>query len=181
MGVNFAFVNGGGRTEAEKVAQQRRLYGEPVGDLVRRVTVGLGVTQAKVAGVLGLSPAMLSQLMSGQRVKIGNPQAVSRLQALLALADEAPGMTTDAIAQRLDAIRDAQSSLTTSQLATTPPADPADVVRRLLRAVASGRELDAAARALEEVAPGLADVVRIYGTGSREDAARHLATVAHLL
>jgi transcriptional regulator with XRE-family HTH domain len=174
-------VNGGGRTGAEKVAEQQRLYGEPVGDLVRRVTNGLGLTQARVAGVLGLSPAMLSQLMSGQRVKIGNPQAVSRLQALLALADEAPQLTRDAIAERLDRISASQSSLTTSQLAATPPADTADVVRRLLRAVASGQELDAAARALEDVAPGLAEVIRIYGTGAREDAARHLATVAHLL
>ncbi|MEZ0577380.1 DNA-binding protein [Nocardioides sp. MH1] len=167
--------------EPEKVAEQRRLYGEPVGDLVRRVTTGLGLTQARVAGVLGLSPAMLSQLMSGHRVKIGNPQALSRLQSLLALTEEAPSMTREAITRRLSEIRDTRSSLTTSQQATTPPADAADVVRRLLHAVASGRELDAAARALADVAPGLADLVRIYGTGSRDDAARHLAGVAHLL
>lgn len=174
-------MNAGADAESEKVAEQRRLYGEPVGDLVRRVIAGLGVTQAKVAGVIGLSPAMLSQLMSGHRVKIGNPQAVSRLQALLALTDEAPRLTSDAVSLRLEEIRDSRSSLTTSQLAAAPPADTADVVRRLLRAVASGRELDAAAQALEPVAPGLADLVRIYGTGTREDAARHLATVAHLI
>jgi transcriptional regulator with XRE-family HTH domain len=168
--------------DPQKVAEQRRLYGEPVGDLVRRVTTGLGLTQARVAGVLGLSPAMLSQLMSGHRVKIGNPQAVSRLQALLALVDEAPRLTQDAVTERLGEIRDATTSaLTTSQQATTPPADTADVVRRLLHAVASGRELDAAVKALEPVAPGLADLVRIYGAGTRDEAARHLATVAHLL
>lgn len=167
--------------ESDKRAEQRRLYGEPVGDLVRRVMHGLGLTQGRVAGVLGLSPPMLSQLMSGQRVKIGNPQALSRLQAMLTLTDEAPRLTADEVAQRLGEIRDATSALTTSQLATTPPADTADLVRRLLHAVASGRELDAAAHALEQVAPGLADLVRIYGTGSRDDAARHLAAVAHLL
>lgn len=174
------------RDETAKVAEQRRLYGEPVGGLVRRVTTGLDLTQARVARVLGLSPAMLSQLMSAQRVKIGNPQAVARLQALLTLAEEAPGLTREAVAARLEEISEARAALTTGQLPRTPATDPAgtdavETVRRLFRAVASGRELDAAAHALAPIAPGLADLVRIYGTGSRAEADRHLASVAHLL
>lgn len=162
-----------------KVAQQRRLYGEPVGDLVRRVTGALGLTQTAVAGVLGLSPAMLSQLMSGRRVKIGNPLAVARLQALLHLVEVAPDLSRRELTDRLEEIRQSQGGLTTTQVAV--PRDVADQVRRLLRAVASGRELEAAAAVLADVAPGIAEVVRAYGTGSADDAERHLRSVAHLL
>jgi predicted transcriptional regulator len=164
----------------DKVAQQRQLYGEPVKDLVRRVTERLELTQSAVAGVLGLSPAMMSQLVHAQRVKIGNPVAVARLQALLALADEAATLTRQDLQDRLATIREATAQLTnpTRELADRPTAE---VVRRLLRAVASGRELDRAAEALEEISPGLAEVVRIYGTGSADEAARHLESLAHLL
>jgi predicted transcriptional regulator len=164
----------------DKVAQQRQLYGEPVKDLVRRVTERLELTQSAVAGVLGLSPAMMSQLVHAQRVKIGNPVAVARLQALLALADEAATLTRQDLQDRLATIREATAQMTnpTRELDDRPTAE---VVRRLLRAVASGRELDQAAEALEEISPGLAEVVRIYGTGSADEAARHLESLAHLL
>jgi len=166
--------------DADKLVQQRHLYGEPVGVLVRRITVALDLTQSAVSRVLGLSPAMLSQLMSGQRVKIGNPLALARLQALLALAEEAPRLTRPAVEQRLEEIRASRAQLTTSTaLATT--SDPGGLVRGVLRAVASGRELEQAAQALDAVSPALAEVLRVYGTGSDDDAARHLASVAHLL
>jgi len=170
--------------EPDKVAEQRRLYGEPVGDVVRRIMADLDLTQGGVSRVLGLSPAMLSQLMSAQRVKIGNPLAVARLQALLALSEEAAGLTRDAVAARLEEIGQSRGTLTTGQWQTDPAASAersADLVRRVLRAVASGRELDAAARSLEETSPALAEVIRVYGTGSREEAERHLAALAHLL
>lgn len=53
---------------------QRNWYGEPLGALFRRLIDDLGLNQARLAGVLGLSAPMLSQLMSGQRAKIGNPR-----------------------------------------------------------------------------------------------------------
>ena len=168
-------------TDPSKIDQQRDLYGEPVGDLVRRVMERLGLTQSAVASVLGLSPAMLSQLMSGQRVKIGNPQAVARLQSLLTLAEEAAALTRDATARRLDEIRDSRATLTTTQVATTTSTDPAAMVRTVLRAVASGRDLERAADALDDVVPELAEVIRVYGSGSAQDAERHLASIAHLL
>src|SRR3954470_24854096 len=68
---------------------QRNWYGEPLGALFRRLMGDLGLNQARLAGVLGLSAPMLSQLMSGQRAKIGNPAVVQRLQALQELAAEA--------------------------------------------------------------------------------------------
>ncbi|WP_435743787.1 DNA-binding protein [Nocardioides sp. SYSU DS0663] len=165
--------------KAAKIAQQRRLYGEPIGLLVRRVTAGLEVSQSRVAEVLGLSPPMLSQLASGHRVKIGNPLAVARLQGLLRLVDEAPGLSQDAVTRRLEEIRQHQGTVSTGQFA--PDASSADVVRKLLRAVASGRELEAAAQVLAEVAPGLAEMVEVYGTGTEAEAARHFTAVKHLL
>lgn len=167
--------------DAQKIEQQRRLYGQPLGDLVRQVTGRLGVTQARVADILGLSPAMMSQLVGGHRVKIGNPQAVARLQTLLALADESPSLSGEAVARRLEEIRASRPGLTTGQLTAAPAVDAAETVRRVLRAVASGRELDAAARQIEEVSPELAEVLRVYGTGTPDEAARHLQAIAHLL
>lgn len=67
---------------AENRARQRELYGAPLGDRVRVLTTGLGITQAQLARTLGLSAAMLSQLASGRRCKIGDPDALARLQLL---------------------------------------------------------------------------------------------------
>ena len=44
------------------------------------------ISQARLAGALGLSPPMLSQLMSGQRAKISNPAVFGRLVRLEELA-----------------------------------------------------------------------------------------------
>ena len=63
---------------------QRGWYGEPLGELFRRLIADLGLNQSRLAAVLGLSAPMLSQLMSGQRAKIGNPDVAQRLQALQA-------------------------------------------------------------------------------------------------
>ena len=62
--------------------RQRELYGCPLGDRVRFLTTTLGITQARLAAALGISPAMLSQLVSARRVKIGNPRVLARLQLL---------------------------------------------------------------------------------------------------
>ena len=47
---------------ARNRSRQRELYGAPLGDRVRRLTAGLGITQGRLAQTLGVSPAMLSQL-----------------------------------------------------------------------------------------------------------------------
>ncbi len=67
---------------------QRNWYGEPLGALFRKLIEDLGLNQARLAGVLGLSAPMLSQLMSGQRAKIGNPAVVQRVQLLQDLAGQ---------------------------------------------------------------------------------------------
>ncbi|MFE6506382.1 DNA-binding protein [Nocardioides sp. NPDC057767] len=163
----------------ENIQQQRELYGEPLGDLVRRATAPLGLTQATTAKVLGLSPAMLSHLMTGQRVKIANPIALGRLHALIDLGAAAGDLTTSQINERLDEIRELASELTTGARAVAVEGGVA--VRGVLRAVASGRELQQAVDALRDVAPGLAEVLEIYGSGSDDEIRAHFASIRHLL
>ncbi|WP_406026482.1 DNA-binding protein [Nocardioides sp. NBC_00850] len=163
----------------ENIRQQRELYGEPLGELVRRATAPLGLTQATTAKVLGLSPAMLSHLMTGQRVKIANPIALARLHALIDLGAEAGGLTTSQINEWLDEIRELSSELTTGSRAAAVEGGAA--VRGVLRAVASGRELQQAVDALRDVSPGLAEVLQIYGSGTDEEMRAHFASVRHLL
>ncbi|MFG1820495.1 DNA-binding protein [Kribbella sp. NPDC049174] len=128
---------------AHNLRQQTELYGEPLGELVRRVAGPLGLTQGALAQVIGLSAPMLSQLMSAQRVKIGNPAVVSRLQALDQLAQRAStgGIPPDDIPAALDGIRGATGAFTrstpTAQLPgssgaapfATPPALPTTPAR----------------------------------------------------
>lgn len=163
----------------ENIQQQRELYGEPLGDLVRRATAPLGLTQATTAKVLGLSPAMLSHLMTGQRVKIANPIALGRLHALIDLGAGAGDLTISQINERLDEIREMSSELTTG--ARVAAVDGGAAVRGVLRAVASGRELQQAVDTLRDVAPGLAEVLEIYGSGTDEEIRAHFASIRHLL
>ncbi|MCE0766542.1 hypothetical protein LWC35_27085 [Pseudonocardia kujensis] len=62
--------------------RQRALYGTPLAERVHRMTRVLGVTQGALAATLGMSPAMLSQLVSAKRVKIGDPAVLARLLLL---------------------------------------------------------------------------------------------------
>ncbi|MCO7195239.1 helix-turn-helix domain-containing protein, partial [Pseudonocardia sp. McavD-2-B] len=71
---------------AQEIARNRdrqsAIYGEPLDERIRRLTTGLGITQARLAAAVGLSPAMLSQLAGGRRVKIGDPAVLGRMTAL---------------------------------------------------------------------------------------------------
>lgn len=163
----------------ENIARQRELYGEPLGELVRRTTTSLGLTQAQMAKTLGLSPAMLSHLVTGQRIKIANPAALTRLQAMVDLANSAPDLTAAQLSARLDAIASLSVDLTTTTHLTPGPAAPHETVARALRAVASGQQLAAAATAVEPTAPGLAELLRTYATGSPDDARRHYDRTTH--
>jgi len=73
----------------ENRARQCELYGAPLGDRVRRLTVALGISQARLARTLGVSPPMLCQLASARRVTVGDPNVLVRLAALDAMADGA--------------------------------------------------------------------------------------------
>ncbi|EAP97459.1 putative DNA-binding protein [Janibacter sp. HTCC2649] len=141
-------------TSTEALEQQRALYGAPLADLGATVRGSLGLTQGRLAEALGLSAPMLSQLMSGQRVKIGNPAVVHRLQRLLDLAREGHGLSPDEIETRISAIREEQSTLTGAAT------DDAQTVRALATS-ASVEQLLATATAAEAAgAAVLADQLR---------------------
>ncbi|NMH96052.1 helix-turn-helix transcriptional regulator [Pseudonocardia acidicola] len=89
--------------------RQRTLYGAPLGDRVHRLIGILGITQARLAGALGLSPAMLSQLVSGRRIKIGDPAVLARLMLLDERCPPAGGPPAPAaVTALLDEVRTAQ-------------------------------------------------------------------------
>lgn len=169
----------GPRTTLE---EQARLYGGTVGDSVRRVTTVLGLSQAGVARTLGVSAPMLSQVVNGHRVKFGNPLAVQRLRSLLALADEVErGLPFEEVAARVDLVAREDSTTLSRREDAPDPAEVAAAVAGVLRAVASGRQLAAAADAVAAQAPDLAEVLRVYGLGGPDEQRAHLERVAHLL
>lgn len=165
-------------------ARQRELYGAPLRDSVGRVTGTLDLSQAALARVLGMSAPMLSQLVSGRRTKIGNPVAVQRLQSLLDLAEEVDaGLSREQAAARVGQIGDDDTTSFTRRRALAPRDAPEvpEVLHRLLHAVASGREIVGAAELLAPDHPELAEVLRVYGTGTSEERAQHFGSVSDLL
>jgi len=67
---------------AENQRLQRELYGQTLHDRLRALMDVYGLSQRRLAEVLGVSAPMLSQLMSARRVKMGNPRAHERMVAL---------------------------------------------------------------------------------------------------
>jgi transcriptional regulator with XRE-family HTH domain len=178
-------------TVARNLALQTEWYGEPLGDRVRPLLGRLGMSQSGLAGVLGLSAPMLSQLMSGQRAKISNPAVLHRLMAVedLVAGPAFDTLTAAGIKARLEEIK-AESPATTSGIRmTTPervpvaetdaraggrgPAESARLVQALLREVASAAEIEAAAGLIADRFPDLAEVLRVYGTGRTSEAEAH--------
>jgi transcriptional regulator with XRE-family HTH domain len=163
----------------QNLRQQIELYGEPLGTKMRRIGGTLGLTQARLAEAIGLSAPMLSQLMSGQRVKIGNPAVVSRLQSLdelLARVVE-EGLEELQIASALDEIRASTGAFTKSMptASITRPAARTVVreIQDLFRSVASADEVQRAAALIVAESPGLAELLLAYGAGRTDDAVTH--------
>lgn len=157
-------------------ATQADLYGEPLDVLLGRLMTALGLTQARLAKVLGLSAPMLSQLIGGHRIKIGNPAAVQRLQGLSELAQElaADAVTREEVEEQLTAIS-AQTGAFTHTVGTGKVPAPAGVraIQRMLRAVASAEEVLAAADQLSGTQPAIAEFLRVYGVGRTAEAVEH--------
>ncbi|MFJ4871194.1 helix-turn-helix domain-containing protein [Streptomyces sp. NPDC088757] len=161
---------------------QRSWYGEPLGALFRRLIDDLGLNQARLAAVLGLSAPMLSQLMSGQRAKIGNPAVVQRVQALQELAVQvADGSVSAAEAtDRMEAVKKSQGGSVLTGSGQTGTASGAPTVRRvvreiqsLLRSVAAAGDIIDAADSLAPAHPELAEFLRVYGAGRTAEAVAH--------
>ncbi|MGH3657461.1 MAG: hypothetical protein ACRDUA_12440 [Micromonosporaceae bacterium] len=166
--------------------RQAELYGEPLGDLVARTAVQLGLTQARIAAALGVSAPMLSQLMSGQRIKLGNPLAVQRLQTLVQLGGNvAAGLVPAAeVPAQLADIASQTAPLTETTTTTRGRVSAAAAVRTvqsLIRSVAGADEVAAAAHLLDTNHPELAGFLRAYGVGRTADAIDHYEAHRHLM
>ncbi|MCX2967986.1 DNA-binding protein [Streptomyces sp. TRM70308] len=161
---------------------QSAWYGEPLGTLFRRLIDDLGLNQARLATVLGLSAPMLSQLMSGQRAKIGNPAVVQRVQALQELAGEVSGGHVSAAdaTRRMEEIRRAAGQSVLGGTVQSGPSGQQTTVKRavreiqsLLRAISDAQDILHASQALAADHPELAEFLRVYGAGKTADAVKH--------
>lgn len=156
-------------------AAQRELYGEPLGDVLDRCRAVLGLNQSRLAALLGISAPMLSQVMSAQRIKIGNPNAVRRLQVMVECVAgvETGGLTIEqALAEVADAGASGEALTGTARRAS--PRETAATVQAVFRSVASATDHLAAADAVAARFPAVADLLRTYGAGSLDEAAAHL-------
>ena len=133
-------------------ARQSELYGAPLGDRVRTLTARLGISQARLARVLGISPAMLSQLVSGRRVKIGDPAVLARLRAL----DR--GRAAQVTARDPGAVEKLLADIARVRWRWTGPSPP--TAAEILRGVAEPGRLAGAAAALHTTFPEVAEVLR---------------------
>ncbi|PZF79257.1 DNA-binding protein [Jiangella anatolica] len=157
-------------------AAQREIYGEPLGVVVDRCRATLGLTQGRVAALLGISAPMLSQLVSGQRVKIGNPSAVERLRVMVEVTDAvAAGRlpVADAVA-RIESAGGPGDVLTGTTTRRASARETAERIQSLFRRVASAPDYLAAADRVEAEQPEIARLLRVYGAGRTEDAVAHL-------
>ncbi len=173
--------------QQEAAAKARELqiqwYGEPLGTLFRRLIDDLGLNQARLASVLGLSAPMLSQLMSGQRAKIGNPAVVQRVRSLQELAGEVSRGDVhagDATRRMEEVRRTAGGSVLNSVPQAAGPGGSQTPVKRvvreiqsLLRSFSDASEILEASATLAPTHPELAEFLRIYGAGRTSDAVRH--------
>lgn len=151
--------------------RQRMLYGAPLGERVRRLTAVLQISQARLAKALGMSPAMLSQLVSGRRVKIGDPTVLARLleldQRVGSLSRPVPD---DAVEALLDEVASARWPWAEDPARRRTARAAADALRR----VAEPGRLAAAADALTPTFPELALVLREAAGAEYEGAVRPL-------
>ncbi len=137
--------------------RQRELYGAPLGERVHRLTAELRISQARLAKVLGMSPAMLSQLVSGRRVKIGDPAVLARLLMLGRRVETGgrPG-SERAVEELLAEVAAARWQWAEDPGRRRTARAAADALRR----VAEPGRLAAAAATLTPMFPELAEVLR---------------------
>lgn len=93
------------------------------------------LTQARLASVIGLSAPMVSQLISGQRVKISNPAVYARVVRLEELAGSPVVLAGDPaeITRVLADVRAVTPTLTTAPVPaeSRPPGERQQAIRHL--------------------------------------------------
>ncbi|HKN55045.1 MAG TPA: helix-turn-helix transcriptional regulator [Amycolatopsis sp.] len=148
------------------IALQREWYGEPLGDRVRRLVVAFDVSQAYLAEVLGISAPMLSQVMSGRRAKIGNPNVLARMIMLerKILVPEVAAGNREAMIAAMEDVRDSRPTVGRDNIPLGTVDDQA--VLAYLRDLAEDEDLGEAAKRLDEDFPAIADLLRRAGASS---------------
>lgn len=143
------------------ITLQRQWYGEPLGDRVRRLVVAFDVSQAQLADVLGISPPMLSQLMSGRRAKIGNPAVLARMVMLerRVLTPDVASGAPEAIRRALDEVRDSRPTVTRASI-PVDDSEAEDVAAVALCRLFARHDLYGAAEVLDADFPVLARLLR---------------------
>ena len=157
-------------------AAQREIYGEPLGVVVDRCRTALGLTQGRVAALLGVSAPMLSQLVSGQRIKLGNPAAVERLRVMVEATDAvaAGRLSVDDAIARIESAGGPGELLTGATTRRASTRETAEQIQSLFRRVASAPDYLAAADRVAPDHPEIAELLRVYGAGRTDDAVAHL-------
>jgi transcriptional regulator with XRE-family HTH domain len=141
-------------------ARQTEIYGESWSDRLHRLMTAYRLSQAKLAAVIGLSAPMLSQLISGQRVKISNPAVYGRIVALEeASADPGFAGRSAGDIEALLARTAASQPVLSTRVSTAAVPPPGDGVVDALAALAPPAALTAAADAVRGTAPALAGVL----------------------
>ena len=136
-----------GASEAVRrnLSRQQELYGEMIAERVRRLVIAYDLSQTHLAAVLGISPAMLSQVVNGRRQKIANPAVLARMTLLerrarsgadptrcaAVLAEVQATTTPDAVGQAGAANRDAVVAALCTELAGADLLACAEAVRPL--------------------------------------------------
>lgn len=148
--------------------RQRELYGAPLSDRVHRLTGALGLTQSRLAATLGVSPAMLSQLVSARRVKIGDPDVLTRLIALdeRCAGGPVPAEEVPALLEQVQVAKLRWSTMPPEWAAASVPAPrpaprgPVPTADDALCGVCAPARLVAAAAELAPSFPEIAEVLR---------------------
>lgn len=155
-------------------ARQTELYGEPLHDVLGRCAHALHLTQAKMSAYLGISAPMLSQLINGHRIKIGNPAAAQRLQWMTQIARQVDGgeLSVEEAYGQLQRNAASQDVLTASGSGRRTRHLGIDI-QEICRATASASEFIDAAHMLRGTHPEIAQFLIVYGAERADRAMEH--------
>ncbi|MFV0428297.1 MAG: DNA-binding protein [Arachnia sp.] len=154
-------------------AEQARLYGQPLNQLLGQRAALLGINQAALAGLLGISAPMLSQLMHARRIKIANPAAAQRLRFLIDITDriDSGDLTQTRALELLHEAAEVRAPATASGHSAPRDKAVSAGIQEVFRQVASARDFLGAADLVEQDYPAIAELLRVYGT-ERADVAQ---------
>lgn len=147
-------------------ARQVALYGEPLQAVLGRCAQSLFLTQARMSELLGISAPMLSQLINGHRIKIGNPAAAQRLQWMVQIAQQVDEGTLS-IGEAMDQLKEnAESPAAFRALPTVARRERhvAIEIQELCRLTACASDFLEAAAQLRKTYPEIAEFLTVFGT-----------------